>query len=128
RSRAARGRGATAAARGRTGRCCDVKACSTEVRRPLTEDAIEDESKGIAGKPRAEGIAPCRNRGTAAARSGRAPQRRSARARRGCAPPAAVSAAACAGPGFCVLACLASEDRRAGTETTVEVDHAEAAD
>src|SRR5438876_9253381 len=32
------------------------------------------------------------------------------------------------GPGFCVLACLASEDRRAGTETTVEVDHAEAAD
>src|SRR5207244_9610301 len=89
---------------------------------------MEDESKGIAGKPRAEDIAPCRNRGTAAARSGRAPRRRSARARRGCAPPVAASAAACAGPGFCVLACLASEDRRAGSETTVEVDHAEAAD
>src|SRR5207247_3331868 len=89
---------------------------------------MEDESKGIAGKPRAAGIAPCRNRGTAAARSGRAPRRRSARARRGCAPPAAASAAACGGPGVFVLACLASEDRRAGTETTVEVDHAEAAD
>src|SRR2546426_8376186 len=89
---------------------------------------MEDEPKGTAGKLRAEGMAPCRNRGTAAARSGRAQRRRSAGARRGCAPPAAASAAACAGPGFCVLACLASEDRRAGSETTVEVDHAEAAD
>src|SRR5437667_149374 len=60
------------------------------------------------------------------ARSSRAATR--TRAGGGGTPPAAASAAACAGPGFCVLACLASEDRRAGTETTVEVDHAEAAD
>src|SRR5688572_6599980 len=75
----------------------------------------------------AAGTARRRNRGTAAARSGRAPRQRSGRAPPGCAPPAAASAAACAvrdssSCGSC------GEHRGAASQAAIVVDHAEAAD
>src|SRR5437899_10327613 len=42
-------------------------------------------------------------------------------------PPAAASAGACAARGSCAWGALASQDRRAGAEAPVEVDHPEAA-
>ena len=62
------------------------------------------DATGRRGRLRAADTAPCRNRGRLAARSGRAPPPRSGRARRGCARPAAASAGACAGSGFCAAA------------------------
>src|SRR6185436_3372008 len=79
------------------------------------------------GRPRAAGIAPSRSPRIPAIRNARAPPRPSGQARCGSAPPAAASAAGCAGPDFFFWDDSTSENRRAGGDAPVEVDHAESA-
>src|SRR5260221_5837603 len=127
RTRASPARGARAAARERKDRCCDGAPCPRAARLPAAAASSRGGWTGTSGTPRAVDTARCRNRGTAAARSVRVPRRQSSRAQCGCAPRAAASATAYAGPGSCASAVLASQDCGAGAQAPIEVDHAEAA-